>query len=230
MLKKINNKQSLVDEVAENIVKLIHDNSLKPGEKLASEPELMKALNVGRGTVREAVKLLVSRNILVIKRGIGTYVSENTGMVEDPLGFAYMEDQERVLLDTLELRALIEPEMARRAAINATEEEIKHLEEVCDAVEELLSKDKDHTKDDVEFHTAIARCSHNLVISTLIPIINTGVSKSIALIKSKLKEETISTHRQIVNAIKEHDEEKAYNAMVAHIKNNRMLVREALNK
>lgn len=230
MLKKINNKQSLVDEVAENIVKLIHDNSFKPGEKLASEPELMKALNVGRGTVREAVKLLVSRNILVIKRGIGTYVSENTGMVEDPLGFAYMEDQERVLLDTLELRALIEPEMARRAAINATDEEIKHLEEVCDAVEILLSKDKDHTKDDVELHTAIARCSHNLVISTLIPIINTGVSKSIALTKSKLKEETISTHRQIVNAIKEHDGQKAYEAMVDHIKNNQMLVREALIK
>ena len=61
-------------------------NDIQRGEKLPNEFELAESLNVGRGTIREAVKLLVSRNILEIRRGKGTFVAQEPGVADDPYG------------------------------------------------------------------------------------------------------------------------------------------------
>ena len=63
----------LAEQVAGQIRQLIIDRQLTNGEKLPNEFELAQQLNVGRGTVREAVKLLVARNVLEIRRGRGTF-------------------------------------------------------------------------------------------------------------------------------------------------------------
>ena len=68
----------LAEQVAEQIRQLIIDRQLTHGEKLPNEFELAQQLNVGRGTVREAVKLLVARNVLEIRRGRGTFVARHT--------------------------------------------------------------------------------------------------------------------------------------------------------
>ena len=62
---------------------LIESKELLPGERLPSEQELMKELSVGRGTIREAIKSLVSRNIVEIRRGVGTFVAEKTGGIPE---------------------------------------------------------------------------------------------------------------------------------------------------
>lgn len=230
MLEKMNKTKLLADSVADQINDLIKDRQLHPGDKLPSEMELMEALNVGRGTVREAVKILVSRNVLVIKRGIGTFVSEHTGQIDDPLGFNYVEDKEKLFLDTLELRSWIEPKMAQRAAKYATDEQIKELHTLCDTIEIQLKENKDHTEADIKFHTLIANCTNNMVISNLIPIINVGVTTSITLTQSVLKEETMDTHRQIVNCIAAHDEQGAYQAMEKHILDNQKCAESMIHK
>lgn len=69
-----NNKKLLPQQVAEQIMNLIMDRELKSGDKLPNEFEMAQQLSVGRGTIREAVKILVSRNVLEIKRGRGTFV------------------------------------------------------------------------------------------------------------------------------------------------------------
>lgn len=230
MLEKMNKTKLLADSVADQINDLIKDRQLHPGDKLPSEMELMEALNVGRGTVREAVKILVSRNVLVIKRGIGTFVSEHTGQIDDPLGFNYVEDKEKLFLDTLELRSWIEPKMAQRAAKYATDEQIEELKSLCDTIEIQLKENKDHTEADIKFHTLIANCTNNMVISNLIPIINVGVTTSITLTQSVLKEETMDTHRQIVNCIAAHDEQGAYRAMEKHILDNQKCAESMIHK
>ena len=63
---------TLPERVADQISQLIIDRQLTTDDKLPNEFELATQLNVGRGTVREAVKLLVARNVLVIRRGKGT--------------------------------------------------------------------------------------------------------------------------------------------------------------
>ena len=72
-LKSIDSNNKLLPEkVSEQIVQLISDRKLKAGEKIPNEFEMAEQLNVGRGTIREAVKILVSRNVVEIKRGRGT--------------------------------------------------------------------------------------------------------------------------------------------------------------
>ena len=89
---------SLPEQTAEQISKLIVE------QRLPSEFELAELLHVGRGTVREGVKLLVARNVLEIRRGKGTYIAQNPGEIPDPLGFAYYPDQLRLAMDLVEIR------------------------------------------------------------------------------------------------------------------------------
>lgn len=110
--------------VSEEIEKLIVLGEFKPGDRLPSEYELAQRLGVGRSTVREATKALVSRNILEVHRGNGTFVCEQTGLVQDPLGLRFQPDKKRLGLDLCEVRLMIEPEIAALAAQKATEEEL----------------------------------------------------------------------------------------------------------
>lgn len=72
-------RKLLVDRVVEQITQLVIEQDLEAGDKLPNEYELAERLNVGRGTVREAVKQLVARNILEIRRGKGTFVTNRPG-------------------------------------------------------------------------------------------------------------------------------------------------------
>ena len=101
--------QPLAERVAEQIAQLIQERELKEGDRLPNEFDLAQELGVGRGTIREAVKQLVARNILTIQRGKGTFVTQNPGIVEDPFGFNYEQDQQKLGLDLLEIRMVIEP-------------------------------------------------------------------------------------------------------------------------
>lgn len=93
-----------------------------------------------------------------------------------------------------------------------------------DEVEELLKQKKDHTQKDIEFHTAIAMGSKNLVIPRLIPIINSSIPLFVETTGNVLKVETIETHREIANAIAEHDAIKAQDAMSMHLMYNRRCI------
>ena len=73
------NNMPLPERGADQITQLRISRNLKSGDKLPNEFELGTLLNVGRGTVREAVKILVARNILVIKRGKGTFIGNHPG-------------------------------------------------------------------------------------------------------------------------------------------------------
>ena len=117
-------KVLLSEKVAANIKELIVKNQYKPGSKLPNEMELAGQLNVSRSTVREAIKILMSKNILVIKRGRGTYVCERPGVATDPLGVTFMNKKD-LLLYLFETRLLIEPAISELAAIRATEKNLE---------------------------------------------------------------------------------------------------------
>lgn len=104
-----NGEKSLPERVADQLMNLIRTQELQAGDKLPNEFELAEQLQVGRGSIREAVKLLVARNILEIKRGKGTYIAQHTGEIQDPLGLAFCSDQFQLAFDLLEVRMQLEP-------------------------------------------------------------------------------------------------------------------------
>ncbi len=214
-------EQTLPEKVADQISQLIIDQQLASGDKLPNEFELATQLNVGRGSVREAVKLLVARNVLEIRRGKGTYITNNPGQISDPLGFAYYPDQLKLAKDLLEVRFVIEPWMASIAAERATEEDIARMHQNCLLVEEDILAGCNHLPRDKEYHTSIAQCTHNLVVPKLIPIITYSVELFGTLNGNRLLSETIIDHRAIDDAITAHNSEAAANAMRQHLAQNR---------
>ena len=222
-------KRPLPQIIADKIIDLIESKELLPGEKLPSERELMKELNVGRGTIREAIKSLVSRNIVEIRRGVGTFVAKNTGVVEDPLGFSFINNRKKLVKDSMDVRLLLEPSIARWAARNAPDSEILEIIELSKKIEIAILNDENYSDLDVEFHTKIANSSRNLVVENLIPILNMNIRSLIDVTHATLKEHTILSHKEIANAIKERDEEMAEQLMREHIEINQNYLDESFH-
>lgn len=219
---------SLPERTAEQISRLIMERHLTSEDKLPSEFELAELLNVGRGTVREGVKLLIARNVLEIRRGKGTYIAPNPGEVPDPLGFAYYPDQFQLAMDLVEIRSQVEPWVAGMAAERALDGDLEKLRETCSVVEQDILAERDHSKSDVAFHVAIAECTHNLVVPKLIPIITYAITLFVSLTKSRLRMETLVDHRDLLDAICNRDRERASKTMAQHIEYNRALMQEII--
>ena len=220
--KTTRNKTALSEQVASQIETMIINQELAVGEKLANEFELAEQLAVSRSTIREAMKTLVSKNIVEIRRGRGTYVAENPGLVADPLGLLFLADKQTLSKDLLAVRQMIEPPIASLAALNRTAAELTELTRLCEEIEVLIHQGVSHKQKDMEFHACLARASQNVVVPNLIPIIHSAISVFIDETESRLKEETIQTHRQILKAIAEQDPRKAASSMSQHLTYNQV--------
>ena len=221
MLEKINIVEtSLSTHIADRLIEHIKTSGLKPGDRMPSEAELCTILNVSRSTMREAIKILVSRNILVINRGVGTFISSTPGVTEDPLGLDFVEDKAQLILDLLQFRNIIEPALVRLAAQKATEGEIEALCMYEDNIEKAYREGNDTTEDDIQFHITIARCSHNHVVELVFPILMKTIPAVNQYTRKTLMEGTIADHRSIIQAIKDRNGELAEAIMKQHLKRN----------
>ena len=219
----------LSEQIAEKIIDLIKDQDLKPGDKLPNEFELADLLQVGRSTVREAIKLLISRNILEIRKGAGTFISEKQGIPVDPLGLTFVEFDDKLARDLIEVRIMLEPEIAAIVSIKATNEQRNRIMEQCVKVEKMIENNEDYGEEDILFHRYLAEASGNQIVEKLIPIITSSVSKNIDVTNNELVQSTLVSHREIAEAIMRHDYIGARNAMASHLHVNRLKIIENQN-
>lgn len=217
----VESSKSLPEQTADAIMKLIIDKKLEAGTKIPNEFEIAKLFNVGRSTVREAVRLLVSRHILIVKRGSGTFVADRTGISDDPLGLSFEDDKMKVALDLIDVRLMLEPEIAALAAIKSTDEEAEAIMRQCKVVEQCYELEANHIFEDVRFHEMIAQSTKNRVVGKIVPIINSSVDVILDITKNLLKDQIIDTHREVANAILLHDPFTAKLAMTMHLTHNR---------
>ena len=207
----------LSEKVAQQISNLIKERNIQIGDKLPNEFELAESLNVGRGTIREAVKLLVARNCLEIRRGKGTFVTEELGKVEDPLGFEFVEDKVKLAEELYEIRIQLEPWIASLAASRIRDDEKEELQARCDAIGKAIDAGEDHNEADNAFHLYIAQCTRNSILPEIIPIITYSVRLFTRFKDPEILEKTMKTHRAIAAAIRANDPEAARIAMHEHI-------------
>lgn len=218
--RKLDNRL-LGNQIEDELMKYILKEPIEIGQKIPNEFELAEMFGVGRSTVREAVKGLVSKGVLEVRRGSGTFVISTNSVENDPLGLSRQKDKYKLALELFEVRLMLEPEIAANAAKNASEEDLKQLKQLCDETEKMYLSGKNHIPKDIDFHTCIAMCSKNEVVEILIPIINTAVMTFANLTHRTLMKETIETHRAITNAILERDSIGARCAMITHLTYNR---------
>lgn len=194
---------------------------MQPGDKLPTEAELTILLGVGRSTVREAVRRLVTRNILEVRQGSGTFMSDKRGIPEDPLGVTLMGDDLQVALQLSDLRLTLEPEFAAIAAMKASKSQIEKLIACCEQVEACIRRGENYRKADIEFHHCIAECSGNRVLENIIPVISSSIRISIQKTEDAYRQHTFEEHRRILAAIIRRDPIGARFCMAAHLNRSR---------
>ena len=121
----------LSQSVADNILSMITiEKRFSVGDKLPNEIELSQELNVSRTTLREAIRILVAYDILEIRRGRGTYVTEKA--LKQPQDFEQLSAIKVNAKDLYEMRLIFEPEAAYLAAVRGTDAEIKRIQKRLD--------------------------------------------------------------------------------------------------
>jgi DNA-binding FadR family transcriptional regulator len=212
-------KQSkLVETVADQLISYVIDNDLPPKAKLPNEFRLSEILNVGRSTIREAVKVLVSRNILEVRQGAGTFVPERRlGVSSDPLGLLFIKDKRKLISDLLEVRMMIEPRISSLAALAASDDDIAKIQSLSQQVEDLILSEQDHAQTDIDLHIKIAESSGNIVFPNLLPVIQQAIGLFSNITHPRLRADTIESHRAIVSAIAARNPVAASDAMTLHI-------------
>ena len=156
--------EKLSDQVTGKIRQDIAQNKYKAGEKIPSEPELMKLYGVGRSTIREAIKTLAMTGILRVQQGSGTFVSINrqNETIDQRLRRADFDQINAV-------RKLLEDEIVRLAAKNHTEKDLEEMKQCLENRRSAIHHDQRQAciEADIAFHTAIASASLNQVLADL---------------------------------------------------------------
>ena len=216
-----NRTASLAEQVADQINQVIIDQNINAGEKLPNEFELAARLNVGRGTIREAVKLLVARNCLEIRRGKGTFVTEDLpASAVDLTALSNLRSRVRAK-DLFEMRLIFEPATVALACSRATDEELEQIVKKGRRVEQVAAEGGDWPLADQEFHWAIIKASHNEYMRRLYPIINSAVNEilQIAHNRQKMQDTALADNRIILDFLLKRDEVGARHAMSGHMRN-----------
>ncbi len=209
----------LSKEIAQKLKDMVIGKELLPGAQLPNEMILAERMGVSRSTIREAVKQLVPANILEIKRGKGTFVCKQPGgWKHDPLGVEFMA-QGNLLMNLFETRIMFEPGVAGLAAKRAQPEDLEKLRASIERMRVMYVNHEDHSKEDLEFHTAIARATQNPIIQRVVPIINEsivgGYEETMHVPESVHK--ALEAHERIYKALAEGNSEIAECEMRKHL-------------
>ncbi len=208
---------SLIESASEAIIELILEKKMGPGDKLPNEFDLAQQLGVGRNTVREAIRRLAARNILVIRQGAGTFVADNTGIPEDPLGLTFIGNDPELAMEVNDVRMIIEPVAAELAALNASPQQISRMEELCEQLRQACQKGDSYRAYDLAFHSMVGECSGNSILTKIMYILTESASVSIRIEYDHRRDMVYKEHKMILNAIRRKDSIGAKYAMIAHL-------------
>jgi DNA-binding FadR family transcriptional regulator len=206
-------RTSLADSAANSIRAEISAGRWPVGSRIPIEPQLALLLGVSRGTVREAVKTLVSRGLLEVRQGSGTYVRSGF----DPS--ANLQKMRRASLrDQFEVRRALEVEAARLAAVRHTAKDLRNLKALLErrGSPEAADGGAGFIQRDLDFHLAIVDVSGNLALAETCRFITGYIKDTIgSSIGTSLPEPDQAAHESIVEAIASRDPDRAAEAVRA---------------
>ena len=228
MVEKLDLKRNyLSDEVIRVIQEQIFEGKIKQGERLPSEKEMCELFNVGRSTLREAIKALVTAGLLEKKKD-GTYVKNTYDYV-----FASSFDPKLILKhinhkDLLEARRIQETQIVGLSAERATEEDLFNMESILKKMEQ---DDQNFIKYDIDFHVVIAESSYNIVLINQIKTIGSLLLElQTDLLKLTEIPQCQKHHSMIYEAICNRDPLKAQRLMAEHLDHVESALKEVVKR
>lgn len=217
-IQQVKSSRSLTSELIESLRGNILNNNLAPGTKLPPASEIEKQSGVSRSVVREAVSALKAEGLIVSRQGVGMFVAnsekaEFNKLSIDVNDFKSVESVKQLL----HLRMAVELEMTAMAAKNRTNKQMLHIWDCLAQFDKQLVSGNDVTKEELNFHLAIASASGNPYFSRFIKFICESLIEAQAVMSGNGKaddplEPTVIVQKQykkIVQAIEAKDPESA---------------------
>lgn len=220
------NRSNLSEHLSQLILDLIRAENLRPGERLPSVSALAERFSVATPTLREALRRLEAMGAIRIRHGSGIYVLDgfDRAVMVNP---HYGQLDAHEIMDLLEARLLIEPRLAELTAQRATGDEIATLESLLGRAEAHLDGDDKALHDaNASFHTAIARFSGNEILFGIIQSL-AGLYSYEQLVMIELynaRSRDHDDHRQIFQAIRDHNATEARRLMQHHLEEVRSVI------
>lgn len=216
--------KKIYEEVAEAILAMIKNGTLKPGDKLLAVHQLAEQFQVGRSAVREALSALRAMGLIEMRQGEGTYVkSFDASSVAAPLNSVLLMKQEDII-HLLEVRKVLEAGAVQAAAIKRTNEDLLEIEHWLKEMERGAGDEKMGETADFQFHMAIAKAAHNPMLLELMNHVSGMIAETIGETRRLIlygeqttTERLAEQHRMIFQAIMQKDGDAARDAVVNHL-------------
>jgi GntR family transcriptional repressor for pyruvate dehydrogenase complex len=210
----------LYEQIVQQIEKRFLTGALKVGDRLPPERKLAEQFGVSRTAVREAVKALRQKGLVEIQPGRGTFITNGTSeVVRHSFGLLMQMAGTDGSPDLVEVRAIIEPEIAALAAERATEDHIAAMREAIEKMDAALQEPDKYIEADLDFHLVLAEATQNTLIPTLIDSIVDLLREQRARIfhVEGGPQHGQVHHKRILDAIIRHDPPAARDAMRIHL-------------
>lgn len=211
-------RESAVADIARQLLTQLLSGRIAPGTRLPSERRLAESLQVGRSTIREALKALDVLGIIEVRQGDGTYLRQSTSdLLPQAIEWGLMLGQPQVL-DLIEARRHIEMSIAELAAERASSDDLAalrlHLAEMRSAADEAA-----FVEADVAFHLALAKAAGNTVLNDILVSIRSLLRVWIRRAINEVGEtrSTVEEHTAVFEAVLARSPRQAAEAMRAHL-------------
>lgn len=214
-------RQRLYEKVADQIQGLIASGSLAAGDRLPNERTLAEQFDVSRTVVREALKTLAVRGLIEVRPGQGTFVVDATG---DTLSrsfqtMLYLDQGEDPYSSLVEVREILEPEIAYRAALRARPENVTAMREAVASMDAHMHDMAGFIRADDAFHLALAVATQNAfvprLLSSVVDVLHEHRSRIFRTAGGAQRGQ--SHHKRILRAIEDGAPEAAREAMRGHL-------------
>jgi len=224
---------ALTDEAISQLRQMIQSGELPPGSRLPSENQLSLQMGVSRSGIREAVKVLESARVLVVKRGDGTYVTSLAPkLLLEGVGFAVEMLQGDTLLEVMEVRRLLEPAATGLAALRISDGQLSELAELLQQMQEQADDAEGLMQADMAFHRLVIASTGNETLTSLLDGLSGRTVRARVwrgVIEGNVTQVTIDEHRAIYLALLARDPSLATAAAHLHVNTSESWLRGRLN-
>jgi len=224
--------KKIYQEIMEQLKGMITRGVLQPGDKLPSERDMADSLEVSRASVREALTALAVMGILDIRPGEGTFVRQTSDAETFESLSVLLAVEQNSEAQLMEVRQVLETELAALAAMRATEQDLQKIEESLQIMKSAESI-KEAVEADLRFHFAIAEATKNTI---LLRILNTVAdlmhhefhqARESVYANPSQRSQNLREHEAIYSAIKDRNPGEARARMLTHIINVQALINPA---
>lgn len=210
-------KPRAFERISDQIREMVLGGALKTGDRLPSERELSAQLGVGRPVLREALRKIEYAGLIELRKGRngGAFVSlGNPGVIADNMS-DLIQLRNISIEELFEARIWIQSALVRAACQRATAEDIEALEENVRLAEEYHARGQadERTVANIEFHNLLARATGNRVMVIMVRGLTDALRSLVQQVGSEQPRSMFKVRRQLVDAVREKDEEKAVYAM-----------------